>query len=53
MTPLEKLSAAGSLASIFGFFGMLYALWREHVIGEEVDVLKKEEEAWHEEDKSV
>jgi hypothetical protein len=51
MTLLEKLSAAGSLASILGFFGMLYALWREHVIGDDVEALKQEEEKWHEEEK--
>jgi hypothetical protein len=48
MTPSEKLSAAGSIASILGFFLTVYVWWRERIIGDDVEKLKKEEEAWHE-----
>ena len=49
MTPYEKLSLAGSLSSIVGLFVSLYVLWREYIIGNDVENLKKEEETWHKE----
>lgn len=48
MTPYEKLSFTGSLSSIAGLFVSLYVLWREYIIGNDVENLKKEEETWHE-----
>lgn len=50
MTPAEKLSAAGSVASILGFFLTLYVWWRERIIGKDVEDLKSEEENWHKEE---
>ena len=50
VTPFEKFSLAGSLASILGFFVSVYVLVKEHFIGEDVENLKKEEEQWHEEE---
>ena len=47
MTPYEKLSLTGSLSSIAGLFVSLYVLWREYIIGNDVENLKKEEESWH------
>lgn len=48
MTPVEKLGVVGSISSILGFFVSLYVLWREYIIGNDVEKLKNEEEAWHE-----
>lgn len=53
MKPLEELSALGSVASVMGFFVSLYVLWRERIIGDDVEKLKKEEEDWHEEKMSA
>lgn len=50
MKHLEELSALGSVASMLGFFVSLYVLWRERIIGDDVEKLKKEEETWHEEE---
>lgn len=47
MTPFEKFSLAGSLASILGLFVSIYVLIREYFIEEDVATLKNEEEAWH------
>ena len=50
MTPYEKFSLAGSLASILGLFVSLYVLLKERIIGADVEQLKKEEEDWHKDD---
>ena len=47
------LSAAGSVASIFGLGVSLYVLRRERFIEEDVIALKHEEETWHEEEKEA
>ena len=50
MTPLEKFSLAGSLASILGLFVSIYVLIREYFIEEDVATLRHEEEEWHKDD---
>jgi hypothetical protein len=51
MTPYEKFSLAGSLASILGFFVSIFVLLREFVIERDVEKLTQEEENWHEKEK--
>lgn len=53
MTPYDKLSALGSISSILGLFVSLYVLLKEIILKDELDVFKKEEETWHDEDKHV
>lgn len=50
MTPFERFSLAGSLASILGLFVSIYILVREYFIEKDVTILKNEEEAWHKDD---
>ena len=50
MTPFERFSLAGSLASVLGLFVSIYVLIREYFIEEDVATLKNEEEAWHKND---
>lgn len=53
LSPLEKLNITGSISSILGLVVALFVLLKAFILKEELDVLKKEEETWHEEDKHI